>query len=169
MSLMNLYISPWQVVWPRVVLIVGLSLIFAPLNVAAYKYMPMKLRGAAVGLLALLRNEGGSFGTSMSQTIQERRLQFHAARVGEFLDPFNPHVTTFLQQARAFFLQKTGDAAASDKMALQALENLRQQQAEALAYFDVFWVSAVVGASLVVLVLFMKQSVAEKGAHIAAE
>ena len=169
MSLMNLYISPWQVVWPRVVLIVGLSLIFAPLNVAAYKYMPMKLRGAAVGLLALLRNEGGSFGTSMSQTIQERRLQFHAARVGEFLDPLNPHVTTFLQQARAFFFQKTGDAAASDKMALQALENLRQQQAESLAYFDVFWVAAVVGLALVVLVPLMKQSVAEKSARVSAE
>ena len=54
MSLMNLYISPWQVVWPRVVTIVGLSLIFAPLNVAAYLYMPKHLRGAAVGLLALI-------------------------------------------------------------------------------------------------------------------
>jgi DHA2 family multidrug resistance protein len=105
----------------------------------------------------------------MSQTIQERRLQFHAARVGEFLDPLNPHVTTFLQQARAFFFQKTGDAAASDKMALQALENLRQQQAESLAYFDVFWVAAVVGLALVVLVPLMKQSVAEKSAHLAAE
>src|SRR5207247_6215332 len=30
-ALMNLYISPWQVVWPRVVLIIGLSMIFAPL------------------------------------------------------------------------------------------------------------------------------------------
>src|SRR6516164_5531626 len=36
-SLLNLYISPWQVVWPRVVLISGLSMIFAPLNVAAFK------------------------------------------------------------------------------------------------------------------------------------
>src|SRR5262249_19105588 len=31
MALMNLYISPWQVVWPRVVMISGLSMIFAPL------------------------------------------------------------------------------------------------------------------------------------------
>ena len=34
MSLMNLDISPIQVVWPRVVLIIGLSMLFAPLNVA---------------------------------------------------------------------------------------------------------------------------------------
>ena len=83
MALMNLYISPWQVVWPRVVMIVGLSMIFAPLNVAAFKYTPRHLRGAAVGLFALLRNEGGSVGTSMAQTIQERREQFHLSRLGD--------------------------------------------------------------------------------------
>src|SRR5262249_50289474 len=109
MALMNLDISPWQVVWPRVVMICGLSMIFAPLNVAAFKYTPQYLRGAAVGLFALLRNEGGSVGTSMAQTIQERRLQFHTSRVGEFLDPLNPQVNSFLEQARAFFYQQTGD------------------------------------------------------------
>src|SRR5262249_19223402 len=35
MSQMNLDIGPWQVVWPRVVVICGLSMVFAPLNVAA--------------------------------------------------------------------------------------------------------------------------------------
>src|SRR5262249_7545968 len=60
MSQMNLYISPWQVVWPRMVMICGLSMIFAPINVAAFKYTPQHLRGAAVGLFSLLRNEGGS-------------------------------------------------------------------------------------------------------------
>ena len=68
MSRLNLEVSPWQIVWPRVVLIAGLSLIFAPLNVAAFLYIPKELRGAAVGLLALLRNEGGSVGTSIAQT-----------------------------------------------------------------------------------------------------
>jgi MFS transporter, DHA2 family, multidrug resistance protein len=169
MARMNLQISPWQVIWPRVLLIVGLSLIFAPLNVAAYLYTPERKRGAAVGLLALLRNEGGSFGTSMSQTIQQRRLQFHSARVNEFLDPLNPHVNTFLEQGRSVFFGQTGDTTESQRTALQALNDLRQQQADALAYFDVFWVSAVLGAALVILVLLMKRSVAEKGAHIGAE
>src|SRR5215472_11476628 len=77
MSQLNLEISPGQVVWPRVVLVLGLSICFAPANVAAYLYTPPLLRGAAVGLLSLLRNEGGSVGTSMAQTLQERRDQFH--------------------------------------------------------------------------------------------
>ena len=169
MSQMNLQISPWQVVWPRMLLTLGLGLLFAPISVAAYKYIPPHLRGAAVGLASLLRTEGGSVGTSLASTIQERREQFHVARLGEHLHPFNPHVTGFMDQIRPVFFQQTGDAAASQQMALQGLDNLRQQQAAALAYFDVFWVTAVVAAALVVLVLLMKRSVAEKGEHIGAE
>src|SRR4029078_7518841 len=77
MSRLNLDISPGQVVWPRVVLVAGLAVCFAPANVASYLYTPRQLRGAAVGLLSLLRNEGGSVGTSSAQTFHERREQFH--------------------------------------------------------------------------------------------
>ena len=169
MSRLNLDISPWQVVWPRVVLILGLSLIFAPLNVAAFLYIPRRMRGAAVGLLALLRNEGGSVGTSIAQTIQERREQFHATRLNEFLDLFNPAVNGLLARGQSFFMQQTGDSPLSQQLTLRSLENMRNQQASSLAYFDVFWFSAVVSAALVFLVLLMRRSVAEKGAHIGAE
>jgi MFS transporter, DHA2 family, multidrug resistance protein len=169
MSQMNLYISPFQVIWPRVLMIVGLSMIFAPVNVAAYLYMPRHLRASAVGLFALLRNEGGSVGTSMAQTLEARREQFHTARVGEFLDPLNPVVNSFSEQARAFFFEHTGDAAASQQMTWQMLADLRQQQAASLAYFDDFYLFAVLAVLLIVLVPLMKRSVAEKGAHIAAE
>jgi MFS transporter, DHA2 family, multidrug resistance protein len=169
MALMNLEISPWFVIWPRVVMIVGLSMIFAPISVAAFKYTPEHLRGAAIGLFALLRNEGGSVGTSIAQTFEERREQFHTARVGEFLDPLNPAVNSYFQQAQAFFVQQTGDPAASQQMSLQALANLRDSQASSLAYFDDFWLFAVIPVALVFLVLLMKRSVAEKGAHIGSE
>jgi DHA2 family multidrug resistance protein len=132
-------------------------------------HIPRELRGAAVGLLALLRNEGGSVGTSVAQTIHERRDQFHALRLNEHLDALTPSVNQFFTQGQAFFLQHTGDAPLSQQMTLQALENLRQQQASSLAYFDVFWASAAVAAALVFLVLLMRSAVAEKGAHLAAE
>jgi DHA2 family multidrug resistance protein len=169
MSQMNLDISPDQVIWPRAGLVVGLAIVFAPVNVAAYLYTPPLLRGAAVGLLSLLRNEGGSVGTSMAQTLQERREQFHTLRLGESLDPFNPAVQSFLEQAQARFLQQTGDPAAAQQLAWQALENLRHQQASALAYFDCFWLFAVVILAATFVVFLMKRSVAEKGARIGGE
>jgi DHA2 family multidrug resistance protein len=169
MSVQNLEISPSQVIWPRLILIVGLGMMFAPLNLAAFMYTPRHLRGAAVGLFALLRNEGGSVGTSMAQTMQERRDQFHSLRLGEFLDPLNPDVSEFLDQGQAFFLTQTGDASGSREMALDMLANLREQQSSSLSYFDVFRVSAIIAFALVPLVFLMKRSVAEKGAHIAAD
>jgi DHA2 family multidrug resistance protein len=168
MSRLNLEISPWQIVWPRVVFIMGLSTIFAPLNVAAFINIPPQLRGGAVGLLALLRNEGGSVGTSLAQTIQQRRDQFHSLRLGENLDPLNPAVNSYVDQAQRVFLQQSGDPVAANQMALQSLANLREQQSSSLAYFDVFFIFAVVVVALIVLVFFMKRSVAAK-AQLAAE
>jgi DHA2 family multidrug resistance protein len=129
----------------------------------------VELRGAAVGLLSLLRNEGGSVGTSLAQTVQERRDQFHTLRLGEYLDPFNAAANSFLARAHGFFLQQTGDPVASQQLAWQQLENLRQQQASSLAYFDSFWMMAVLTLAVAFFLLLMKRSVAEKGTHTASE
>jgi DHA2 family multidrug resistance protein len=169
MARMNLQISPWQVVGPRMVLTLGLGLLFAPMSVAAYKYTPVHLRGAAVGLLSLLRTEGGSAGTSLAQIIQERREQFHLSRVGEGLGVLNAHVQGFLGRASELFLRRTGDPARSPLLGLQNLDDLRQQQALSLAYLDVFFLFAVATLILVPLVLLMKRSVAEKGEHVGGE
>src|SRR5208283_4901164 len=169
MSQLNLDISPGQAVWPRVPVVAGLAVCFAPANVAAYLYTPLALRGAAVGLLSLLRNEGGSVGTSLAQTFQERRDQFHTLRLGEYLDTFNAAANAFLARGQAFFLQQTGDPAASQQLAWQQLENLRQQQGSSLAFFDTFWMAAVLTFVVTFAVLFMKRSVAEKGSHVGSE
>jgi DHA2 family multidrug resistance protein len=169
MAHLNLDITAWQVVWPRVVVIAGLSLLFAPLNVAAFIYLPKEIRGAAVGLLALLRNEGGSAGTSVAQIIQERREQFHILRLNESLYTLNPSVNNLVTRGQAFFLQHNGDTTLSHQMALGVLDQSRPRQASSLAYFDVFSVLAVVSLALVFVVLPMRRSVAEKGADIGAE
>ncbi len=169
MSRMNLDIDPWHVVWPRVVMIAGVGLLFAPLNVAAFLYIPPQLRAAAVGLLALLRNEGGSVGTSMAKTIQERREQLHVLRLNEKIDPLYPAVRRWLQQGRDLFMHDVGDPIRSSRLALESLRGVRDRQAAALAYFDVFWSLAVVAVLLVFPVLLMRRSAAQKGSHIGAE
>jgi MFS transporter, DHA2 family, multidrug resistance protein len=64
----------------------------------------------------------------LSQTFQERRDQFQVLRLGEYLDSFNAAANSFVAQAQAFFVQQTGDPAASQQLAWRQLENLRQQQ-----------------------------------------
>jgi DHA2 family multidrug resistance protein len=60
-------------------------------------------------------------------------------------------------------------SASRGSASLQALENLRQQQASALAYFECFWLFAVAALTLALVVFVMKRSVAEKGTHIGGE
>jgi MFS transporter, DHA2 family, multidrug resistance protein len=168
-SQMNLEIGPWQVIWPHALVMLGIGLVFAPISVAAYKYIPVHLRGAAVGLLSLLRTEGGSVGTSAAKIIEDRRVQLHLSRIGDGLSPLNHDVRSYLEQGRAYLLQSSGDPVWSQQASLQSLDDLRQQQAAALSYFDVFFLCAVLSAALVVLIFFMKRSVAEKGERISAE
>jgi DHA2 family multidrug resistance protein len=106
---------------------------------------------------------------SIGKIIEQRREQFHLARVGENLGPLNSHVQSFFNQGQAAFVQRTGDPARSQLLTLQTLDNLRQQQASSLAFFDVFWLFAVVSLGLVLLVFLMKRSVAEKGELIGGE
>ena len=57
----------------------------------------------------------------------------------------------------------------SATLGLAALENLREQQSSSLAYFDTFWMAAVLTFVVAFAVLLMKRSVAEKGAHVGSE
>jgi DHA2 family multidrug resistance protein len=142
---------------------------FAPLAVAAYKYLPRELRGPAAGIYAVLRNEGGSVGTSVGRTLLERRTTFHADRLVETLHPLNPSFGQAIDTGQAFYQGITGDPAGSELLALQSIEDLRQQQAALMAYLDAFFVCSVLALALIPLALLMRRSVAEAGEHAGAE
>ena len=55
------------------------------------------------------------------------------------------------KQGQDFFYQQTGDPVASQKLTLGALEQIRDQQALSLSYFDVFWACAALAVFLVFL------------------
>ena len=169
MSQLNLDISPDQAVWPRVLRGHGALGLFCPRERSRVSLYAARVARGGHWPVEFLRNEGGSVGVSLSQTFQERRDQFHVLRLGEYLGPLNPAASDFLARAQAFFVQQTGDPVASQQLAVQQLENLRQQQASSLAFFDVFWMAAVLTFVVTFAVLFMKRSVAEKGGPAASE
>ncbi|GAA4435957.1 MDR family MFS transporter [Bremerella cremea] len=169
MAMLNLDVSPWQFILPRLVLTAGLGMIFSPINVAALLYTKKELRGSAIALISLLRNEGGSVGTSMSQTIVERREQFHLSRLNDSLDLFNSQVNSFMSLSQSIYHRASGDLVGAHLQALQTLADLRQQQALSLAYFDLYWIAAIFAMAMIPLVLLMKPSVARKDSLPTAE
>jgi MFS transporter, DHA2 family, multidrug resistance protein len=61
----------------RVVTCIGLAFLFAPINTAAYAFLPPGKNNAASGLMNLARNIGGSVGIAFSMTMLARRQQLH--------------------------------------------------------------------------------------------
>ncbi len=104
MSLMNLQISPWQVVWPRVVTdrrpvddLCSAERRGLPVHAAASAgggrraaWRSCAMKGAASARRSHRRSRSGA-------------RQFHKLRLGEYLDPFNPAVVSFARQSQAAF------------------------------------------------------------------
>ena len=165
---LNLQISPTHVVWPWMLMAAGPGGCCSPrstwppsstlLHICAGRRSDCSACCAPRGAASAPRWPGPS----------RPRHQFHLSRLAENLGPLNPHVQSFMDQGQGLFMQWTGDPVRSKQMSLQVLDNLRQQQALSLAFFDIFWLCAVLAVVLVVLVLLMKRSVAEKGEHVSA-
>jgi len=149
----------------------GIGLIFAPAERGGVQICAASICAAPLSASpAFCETKGRASASHSSQTLEQRRDQFHLARLGEFLHPAQSARERLPStNARRLFSSRPATRPAANQMALQALDNLRQQQALSLAYFDVFVGAMIVSVAMIVLVPFMKRSVAEKGEHVAAD
>jgi DHA2 family multidrug resistance protein len=164
MSTLNLGVSPGQVIVPRCIQVTGMGMIFAPINTAAYMYLPREQSNNATGLFNLIRNEGSSLGVAVVNTLLVRRSQFHRSRLVEHIHPLNPLADEVLGGMSRMAEAGGYDPVTARHMGFGMLDRLVQQHSLALSYFDLFWVFGVAALASIPLVLLMRRSVAEKGA-----
>lgn len=122
----------------------GLAFLFVPISTIAFANVPRELNGDATALFVMLRNVFGSIGISVASTLILRRAQAHQTYLSQwatpFHQPFNELVDTY-QQA----LISMGRAAnAAHTTAIGKVYQVYQQQAETLAYGDVFLVAGTI-------------------------
>lgn len=160
MSQMNLLVSPWQLIWPRIVQVVGIGFLWVPINTSAYLYLPKEETSNASGMFNLLRNMGASLGISISATLLARRAQFHQSRLVEQINPLNPLATQAVENLTQAYEHSGASPHAAQQQAWGAIYQLVQQQALALSYFDLFWLFSVASLAIIPLVLLMRKSVA---------
>ncbi len=118
-------------------------------------------------LFNMLRNLGGSVGTSLLDTIVVRREQFHDFRIGERVSAYDPAVQECLASQQSAFMGRGFDAATAMNQAYGAVKRLMTREAFVMAFNDAF---LIVGISLVagaVIVWLCKKSVAKEGATAA--
>lgn len=154
LSLGNLQMAESNLVWPRVVQILGLGMVSVPVSTIMFRFLPKEQSSNAAGLYALVRNEGGSIGIAMSSTFLQRTAQTHQSYLAAHLSASNPLVQ---QASRAVGGGQGFDRASSGFASLSLLYGRLQQQAVLLAYMDQYRLFTYLLLALLPLVLFLKR------------
>ena len=149
MSQWDLQSSGWGLIWPQMGRGIGLGLLFAPLSLAAMRYLAPKdvLQGAA--LYNLSRQTGGSLGIAVLATLLDHRARLHTAYLTESVTSLSPATWQRLQMLQSSLAARGLDPAAALDGAYKLMGGIIQRQASALAFRDSYYfVILVIGALL---------------------
>jgi DHA2 family multidrug resistance protein len=163
MSGLNLGVSPGMVISPRNFQTLGAGMMFVPLNLAAYAFIPKDQVNNASGLFSLVRNEGSSIGVALTNTLLQRRTQFHQFRLIEHLHPMNPVASGWLSGLSATLQGHGSDPVVARRQGLAIMYQNVQQQAAAISYLDMFWLFSMLSFAVIPLVFLMKRSASDGG------
>jgi DHA2 family multidrug resistance protein len=142
----------WDFVWPRIVLGVGLAMIFVPLTTVTLATIQKEEMGNATGIFNLLRNVGGSVGIAIAATLLARYSQFYQNTLVSHVTPFNPAARTSLAGLKQAAMSRGIDAVTADRNALATIYGLVRRQAAMLAYNRIFWI---VGIAFLIIIPFL--------------
>src|SRR5262249_53897079 len=140
----------------RMLLSVGLPLIFVPILAASGDGIPPEKTNQASALINAARNTGGSIGISLANNVLAHREQFHQNRLVELANPASSQYQDALKQATDYFTGHGSALLQAHQQAVQWIGQQAQAQASFLAYMDVFWVLMMVALMAVPLALTLR-------------
>ncbi len=145
------------VVWPRIIMGIGVGLIIIPLTTLTLSRMKKEQMGNATSIFNLVRNIGGSFGVAISTTILTRRAQFHQAHLIDHLTPFDMTYALGSSRASEALQQRGLEPAISGQGGLAAIYDQVVREASMMSFNDVFYLLSVMLVLTVPLVFFMRR------------
>jgi MFS transporter, DHA2 family, multidrug resistance protein len=158
-SMTNVYgdLGFWFMARSRMLLGVGLPLIFVPIMAASYDGIPPSKTDQASALINAARNTGGSIGVSLVSNVLTHREQFHQNRLVEQVIPSSTQYQDNLQRITNFFTAHGSSLAQAHDQAIQWIGQQVQAQASYLGYMDAFWVLMLISLSAVPLALTLRK------------
>jgi DHA2 family multidrug resistance protein len=147
----------WFLARSRMLLGVGLPLIFVSITTASYHGIPPDKTDQASALINAARNIGGSIGISLASNVLAHREQFHQSRLAENVIPSSARYQETLQQVTNYFVAQGGSLLQAQNQAIQWIGQQVQAQASFLAYMDTFWVLALISLAAVPLALALRK------------
>ena len=157
-SMTNVYgdLGFWFMARSRMLLGIGLPLIFVPIMAASYDGIPPAKTDQASALINAARNTGGSIGVSIVSNVLTHRGQFHQSRLVEQVVPSSNQYQDTLQQITNYFAAHGFSLAQAHDQAVQWIGAQVQTQASFLSYVDAFWVLMLIALSAVPLALTLR-------------
>jgi DHA2 family multidrug resistance protein len=147
----------WFFAKSRMLLGVGLPLIFVPILAASYDGIPKEKTDQASALLNAARNTGGSIGVSLASNVLAHREQFHQSRLAADAIPSSIPYQATMQQLIHYFSAQGSSMGQAQQQAIAWIGQQIQAQAVLLAYVDVFWTLVLVSAAAVPLALLLRK------------
>jgi DHA2 family multidrug resistance protein len=141
----------------RMLLGVGLPLIFLPILTASFDGIPRNKTDMASALINMARNTGGSIGISLANNVLAHRGQFHQSRLIELVNPATVQFQAALKQATDYFVAQGSSLAQAQQQAFMWISQQVQTQTALLAYIDVFWMLMLISATAVPLALTLRK------------
>jgi DHA2 family multidrug resistance protein len=168
MAQFNLSADFTSILWPRIVLGLGMGFLFIPLTTITLSSIPKEDMGNATGIYNLLRNLGGSFGVATVTTMLARRAQFHQLRLVEHLTPFDRAYQWSAHQAGQGLQYRGFDSVTANQGGLSLIYGRLIREASMLSFNDAFRFLSILMILVLPLVLLMrsrKEAAPVTGAH----
>jgi len=140
----------------RIYLAFGLPLLFLPVTTASYDGLPPDKTNQASALINVARNLGGSMGVALVQTILAQRQQFHQSRLVEHIVPSDIGYQQTIDAMTRYFQAQGSNASDATSQAIAWVGQTLRQQVNLLAYIDVFWSLAMIGAIMIPVALIIR-------------
>lgn len=158
MSNFNLQADFWAVIWPRIVLGIGMGFFFIPLTTVTMSVIKREDMANATGIYNLIRNLGGSFGVAFVTTMLSRRAQFHQNHLIENLTPYDPTYQFYTEKISKLLQYKGFENITSEYGGLGFIYRELLRHASMLSFNDAFYLVSILMISILPLVFFMKRA-----------
>ncbi|MDD2366118.1 MAG: DHA2 family efflux MFS transporter permease subunit [Desulfuromonadaceae bacterium] len=163
---LNLQGAFWNYTWPRIVLGVGLAMIFVPLTTVTLASISRSEMGNATGMFNLLRNIGGSVGIAIAATLLTRYQQFYQTSLVANVNPYNPVWQMSFENMKRGLITKGINIAQSDTTALGIMYGVVRRQAGALAFNRIFFIIGIAFLIIIPLLFLLKRPSQNEGGEM---
>jgi DHA2 family multidrug resistance protein len=154
----NLQVGMWEVIWPGLVLGMGLGLCFPILSAAALSCVERERMGYAASLYNMMRNTGAAVGIAYMTNSLIRNQQIHQSRLVEHFSVFDAwRMSTMSPHSPgAPMFQYLPQIVSGQKQGLGMVYGLIQAQASILAFNDIYRILALLALLMIPSFLFFR-------------